>query len=350
LDSLLILAQSKVTSMSLTQKLPESNVPISALRRDWRRRLEAIKGARITGRLSAVYSVLKRQYEVLSDGGVDEPTNLLCIDRKADRKLSFYEALADHLFLENRGDLWAYGLLRAIESRYQPTLFNFTAGYDDAIEIAEELGSTADNLQQEDPPKPGHGVEVNNLEPVVPQPEPLSDISDETKLSGKKKSWHHKNRPRSSTDDRRNSIEEEEQKLSLKEKHYALHCQACLGRYDAIQAAPPQSYVYLPRARRKIVEAHHVDHLQNSGAIGAKNLLVLCNFHHDYLGDRLSSVIIKDALAIAQRVTRNFPSNADGTTFTTLQGLLVQIKLDAGDVSTELFFTDEHAKAWTEQQ
>ncbi|PPK78259.1 hypothetical protein B0F87_101641 [Methylobacter tundripaludum] len=347
LEALLSLAQSKAVMKYLTHTLQEYDVPVSALRRDWRRRLEALAGTRVADRLSALYSVLKNEYEVESDGGVDELTQLLCIDRKADRKLAFYNSLAEHCFSENSSPLWAYGLLRAIESRYQPTIFDFNVDLNGASEGGEESEPDLEDRVTQAPPQKGHGLSPDRLEPAVPRPESLGDISDETKLSGKKRNPGTGNRSTASTDNRRHSIEEEEQILELKKNHYAWHCQACLGQYNAIIAAPPHSYVYLPSIRRKLIEAHHVQHLQNKGAIGAKNLVVLCTFHHDHFGDRLSTKAIKDALIIAQRVTKEFPSNAGGTTSIKQNGLLAEIKLDSAENSALLFFTLQHADAWT---
>jgi len=127
---------------------------------------------------------------------------------------------------------------------------------------------------------------------------------------------------------------------------YAWHCQACLGKYNPIEATPPDSYVYLPSFRQKFLEAHHVDHLQNKGAVGAKNLLVLCKFHHDMLGDLLSSKIIKDALVIAQIVKKKFPKTADGLNFFTLEGVVAEIEIGTGDAEARLFFTKDHANVW----
>jgi hypothetical protein len=348
LDAVFRLVQSKDVMKRLTQLLPEFNVPVSSLRRDWKRRLEALKGVRITGRLRALFAVLNCKYEIEAIGGVDEPSQLLCIDRKADPKLAFYAALAEHLFAENGNPLWAYGLRLAIESSHEPTFVDFNADLDEDPEGDENSDQDEDKGEpkEAEPPRPGHGISKAKMEPIVPKPNPLGDISDETKMSGKKQPQFKGTRAPSSTDHRRNSIEEEEQKLELKQNHYAWHCQACLGRYDAIKAAPSQSYVYLPSIRRRLIEAHHVDHLQNKGVIGAKNLIVLCTFHHDYLGDRLSSMAIKGALATAKRVTRTFPSNAEGTTFNKLEGWLAEIIIDSEVDKLPLFFTDQHAEAW----
>jgi hypothetical protein len=298
--------------------------------------------------LSALYSVLKREYEVEVESGVDEKTQLLCVNRKVDRSFAFYDALAEHLFIENSSRLLAHGLHRAIECRHKPMFFDIPADSDEGNESSEESEPReVVDLAIQELPKRGHGLGEVKLEPVVPEPKPLGDISDETKLSGKKGTPRTRARTKSSTDDRRNSIEEAEQILKLKEEHYAWHCQACLGQYNPIEAAPPRSYVYLPSIRRKLIEAHHVEHLQNKGAIGAKNLIVLCTFHHDSYGDRLSSKAIKDALTIAKCVNREFPSNAGGTTSKKVEGVLAEVKIDSAEGRALLFFTNQHAEAWT---
>ena len=181
----------------------------------------------------------------------------------------------------------------------------------------------------------------------MPSPGQLDDISDETRSSGRKQERTHSRRSKSTTDPQRNSIEEDEQINALKERHYAWHCQACLGEYNVIDIAPPRSYVYLQYIRKKMIEAHHVRHLQNKGPIGAKNLVVLCSYHHDYLGDRLSSTAVLEALAAARPVRRAFPNNPEGTSFDIQEGLLAEIRMDLPAASTLLFFTNEHAKAWT---
>lgn len=345
LESLLSHAQSKVTLNLLTQKLPEFKVPVRALRRDWRKRLQLINGARVAGRITAVYSILRREYEVQSDSAFDERTGLLCINRNGDRKLCFYTALASHLFVEDSNPLWAYGLLLAVESRYQPTLFDFK-GNEDPTDGEEEKPLGDGEVTPGEPAKHGHGLSPDKLHPITPSPGPLADIGGAPNDPVPKNQKKRGKRAKSSTASRRNSIEEAEQIFELKEKHYAWHCQACLGQYQAIQAAPPRSYVSVHSIRRKLVEAHHVDHLQNEGAVGAKNLVVLCAFHHDYLGDHLSSDVIKDALAKAEPATRLFPVDADGNSFVTCEGIITNIKIDTSGTTTKLYFTHQHAKAW----
>lgn len=344
LNATLVHIQSRGVLRGLTQRLPHFEVPISALRHDWRQHLSALKGVRVARELEAVFSILRREYAVPVDGGVDRATGLVCIDARVDPKLAFYEALAAHIFTESASGLWAYGLLRAIESRYEPTLFDFRAEFPDDDDPAEP--GNPPPAGPSEPPKTGHGLAPDRLTPAVPNPMPLADISNPTTLSGKKIARPVRMRPKASTDDARNTIEEEEQKLQLKEGHYGWHCQACLGEYDVLKAAPPGSYVYLPAFRQRLIEAHHVTHLQNQGVIGGKNLIIICKFHHDYIGDRLSGEGVRAALRQAKPVMRKFPSNPDGTRSIKREGLLADIEIDAAPWQVRLYFTPQHAAAW----
>ena len=48
--------------------------------------------------------------------------------------------------------------------------------------------------------------------------------------------------------------------------------------------------------RRRVVEAHHVDPKSADGARHAGNLVLLCKFHHDNYGRRLTRVAVTNAL------------------------------------------------------
>jgi hypothetical protein len=119
--------------------------------------------------------------------------------------------------------------------------------------------------------------------------------------------------------------------------------------HDVAIAAPDGTYVSLPKYRRGFIDAHHVDHLQNQGALGAGNLIALCKYHHDLLGDRLTGAMICQALGFAVPLTRNFPTmSADGIVHA-LRGLSIAISMDAAPFEVKIFFTHEHAAAWKRQ-
>jgi len=347
-EALLANAKSKNVIDSLTKRLPQHDVPSTSLRGEWRKYLMELKGTIITAELSAVYSVLNKNYEVPIDSGVDEPSQKIFIKQKGNPQLPFYEALAEYLFNEGSSELWTYGLLKSMETDYQPNLFDFRKNVETESEEDTEP-TTFDKADSGDVPKKAHGLSPEKLLPVVPKPTPLRDITNATILSGKKIKPYFPPRRNSSTDHLRNTVEEEEQKRELKDNHYGGHCQACLGEYDVIKAAPPRTYVFLHSIRSKLLEAHHVEHLQNGGAIGASNLVVLCGYHHDALGDKLSSASILEAMTNAKNIIRSFPKNAEGTSFDKQQGLLIEMQLN-GAQNLYMYFSKYHADAWKSQK
>jgi hypothetical protein len=92
------------------------------------------------------------------------------------------------------------------------------------------------------------------------------------------------------------------------------------------------------------LEAHHVEHLQNSGALGAGNLIILCEYHHDFLGDRLDRQQIVQKLKTAKKATRVF-----GEKRKRIAGKMIEVELDVPPFKLTLFFTDTHALAWMER-
>lgn len=173
---------------------------------------------------------------------------------------------------------------------------------------------------------------------------PVTPIT--TTTSVRRNRYRHSLPRRSATDERRNSLEEQEHIRALKEEHYAWHCQACLGSHDVLKVAPPGTYIYSPGYRKRLIEAHHVQHLQNTGDLGARNLLILCNFHHDLLGDDLSRDSVSAALLVAESISRAFPKDRSGKDVERRKGLLASVTLTTEPFVAKLFFTPEHAAAW----
>ena len=144
----------------------------------------------------------------------------------------------------------------------------------------------------------------------------------------------------------RRSVEEEEHIRLLKEDHYALHCQACLVEADVLKIAPPRTYVFSPGYRRRLIHAHHVQQLQNQGALGAGNLLILCSYHHDIWGDHLSRDTVRRALSKAVETVRNFPIDLLGQKLERRRGLLATVMIDIEPYAARLYFTKLHADSW----
>jgi hypothetical protein len=117
---------------------------------------------------------------------------------------------------------------------------------------------------------------------------------------------------------------------------------------EVATATPPGTYVFLAQERKALIQAHHVRHMQSEGGLGGENLLILCAFHHRLLGDAVSRNVVLAALAKTTPSTRRFPlGGADTTEVAEYHGLVATLDLDTAPFQVPLFFTPEHAKAWS---
>jgi hypothetical protein len=334
--------QSRPVRATLKSRLPGFGVPLSDIKADIQNLIRGLKGVRTGEKLLARYLVAGRPFEVPVAGGVDAASSLVCLAGDADRLTDFYGALADYLFKSGSSPLNAWGLLRAVRDRHGASQFEIE-------EIPEQPDVHPDTSASENPDgfqiHKGHGTKPENLTPVLPNPKPLPPIVNPTFLQKTRK------RPQppkhgSSTDELRRSIEEEEQIRALKEEHYAWHCQACLGEGEVLKVAPPGTYVFAPGYRRQMLHAHHTQHLQNKGALGGRNLLILCTYHHDILGDHLSRDKVRECLLKALPAVRAFPSDRYGKQLERRRGVLATVEIDIEPYVSRLYFTPQHADAW----
>ena len=148
------------------------------------------------------------------------------------------------------------------------------------------------------------------------------------------------------------SIVEEEaiQVEDLKQNQYAWHCQVCLGMSQPDQLAPAQSYAARRLNRQKMVEAHHVDQVHAGGARHAGNLLLLCHYHHDNLGDAMSRQEVAQALRMAtQGAKRRFLAASGRQGSWIVDGYVASVLLLSRDDSIAIFFTVSHADYWLQK-
>ena len=142
------------------------------------------------------------------------------------------------------------------------------------------------------------------------------------------------------------SIVEEEaiQVEDLKQNQYAWHCQVCLGVSQPAQLAPAQSYAARRLNRQMMVEAHHVDQVHAGGARHAGNLLLLCHYHHDNLGDAMSRQEVARALRMAtQGAKRRFLAASERQGSRIVDGYVASVPLLSRNDSIAIFFTVSHA-------
>ena len=105
--------------------------------------------------------------------------------------------------------------------------------------------------------------------------------------------------------------------------------------------------MYSPGYRQRLLHAHHAQQLQNRGALGGRNLLILCSYHHDIWGDHLSPENVLVALGSAVEVARAFPKDLDGRHLERRRGLVASVTIDIEPFVARLYFTKFHSDAWT---
>ncbi len=81
--------------------------------------------------------------------------------------------------------------------------------------------------------------------------------------------------------------------------------------------------------------------------MGAGNLLVLCEWHHQLLGDRMSQSAIRAKLRDeAATVNRDFPRHTVEEGQKRISGKVITLDLDVAPYTVKLFFTKSHAEIW----
>ncbi|TPM23818.1 hypothetical protein [Mesorhizobium sp. B2-3-6] len=346
LQSVLQRLQSERMILELPKRLERHGVAQEHLRGSWRSLLRNLTGIRIAQDLRATFELTGRSYTVTFAAGVDPRTGLVWLDGSRPVGVQIYEAIGNYLLGDDADPLSSYALMLAVEMPFEAS-----------ARAPEDTGDVEGDALPSNLPEPssgetigraerGHGISEADRRAAVPHPEPFRPLSHATNTPKTSSSQYRNSRPRApaSTEYLRGSVEELEQILRLKEDHYAWHCQACLGDREVAQATPPDTYVSLSKYRQGLIEAHHVQHLQNEGAPGAANLLALCRFHHDLLGDQVSRQAVSDALGAAKGAVRTFPN--DTAEPYQLAGFVAKLKLDVAPFEVHLFFTDDHRKAW----
>ncbi|MGO7532753.1 hypothetical protein [Rhizobium leguminosarum] len=329
---------------TLKSKLPKSSVPSADIRGDIRNLVKNLAAIRFGQGLSAIYIVAGARLAIDVPSAVDVTTGEIHVSSASDPTMSFYNALAEYLFRAGSNPHNAWGLMTVVKDDASADQLLFG-----------DVGDEEDGPEQDDEPaqesgetsiRSAHGTgDQAPLTPQAPNPQLLKPITKATYPQSRP--GRSKMRRPSATDTKRNSMEEQEHIRALKEDHYAWHCQACLGIYDVLKIAPPDTYVYSPGYRRGLIEAHHVQHLQNAGGLGASNLIILCSYHHRLIGDELSREMVLEALSTAGKIVRRFPVDLSGLQTVRREGALCVIQLSKEPLAIRLFFTKEHAKIWS---
>jgi hypothetical protein len=241
LEAELARLKSRGTLKLLPKLLPRYEVRADRLHRSWRRLLKEIRGVRVAEGLLAVHSLLRREYAASVASGFDAATAQICVSGRSNHLMSLYEAVAGRIFEPGSPVSYAYGLYRAVNDPAQGDMFASLELEDeeedqDSAPIQPRAGGKPGKANPGERRK-GHGL-PSDAKPFAPSPKSLDRLDSLT--FPKPGSKPPKARRTGATDAQRHSLEEDEQIQKLKNDHYAVHCQACIGARDIAEARRPR--------------------------------------------------------------------------------------------------------------
>ena len=108
--------------------------------------------------------------------------------------------------------------------------------------------------------------------------------------------------------------------------------------------APVSSYVEGDYNRRRMIEAQHCDHVNARGARHAGNIILMCKFHHDSLGDAFGRQEVLRSFQKAKGHSVVFSAN--GGMQERVQGKIVTVNPPQREKPISIFFTTQHFEFW----
>ena len=330
------------------KRLDELGVVSDLVRRDWYDRVSRIKEIYFTASVNAKFRLGRHAYDMSVDAGFDPDTGIFWVkERQQGARGSFYEAVAAQLiFKPVARPVDHLALERTLELEIQDPSFGrpVTPEATDGEDGADDDAEVWDDEQEIGQATEGHAPFVPDPTRNVPTPQPVPERSS----GGQRQHKHSGGTVVHTKGKREQDFQpelEKEQVDNLKARHYASHCQMCLCERAPSDLAPRNSYVQWEEVRRSVIHGHHVDPKSGGGARHVGNIILLCKFHHDNIGRRLTRDAITSALRSDSRSKRLEFDVAEGETIA-LDGYEIEITiLDTGEIVT-LFFTKEHVNYW----
>lgn len=344
------------------KRLATLGVETDLVWRDWHERLSRIRAIRFADTVEARYRFRGRLYPVYADGGFDPASGTFWMNNSRDVGLnSLYEAIAAQLvFKPSARPVDCLALERALDleirdpSYGRPHSAAPEADDEDHTADTEDLNAHAETGEEGDGGDADPGEAVFGHSPFEPDPSrntphPAPISPGPTAASRRsRRSGGGLGAAGGNSETKPGPELEQEHIEALKRSHYASHCQMCLCERTPRELAPPGSYIQWEEVRRRVVEAHHVDLKSAGGARHAGNLILLCKFHHDNYGRRLTRAAITEALQ-GDTVDKVIRFGVDGEAVTEVEGRQIELAIaDTGEV-VAIFFTTQHADYWLSQ-
>ena len=240
--------------------------------------------------VTATFKIGKQTIQARVRHAFDEGTGILWLAENSDqeRQDAFFDALAERVFERSAPPYCAPTLERALHFKVQqvqkPTNSNASHGEDEPFDD--------DDDDPAETPKAHHDWKPDATK-NIPSPAPLDDLP--------KKTASAKN-PATSRKPQRAAVPKEAEHIqSLKEKHYAWHCQIALAGQEPATLAPKRSYAEHQENRKRLIDAHHPDLVEAGGARHAGNVLILSHLSHHRYGRHLARKQITEALQAGGR-------------------------------------------------
>ena len=334
----LLRALSALQSGTMGQQLPKrlDRLGITKdqykLRSNMRQRLSGVKSVKTAYIVTAKYRLARRELPVETSGRLDRESGILWLRQGPEIEDIFFDVIADLIFEQPQRFLGSV-LQRACKIELRERNPSSTSEGDglqdepgtDEPDDSADLTSTTGNHP---PPTPDPSKNSPSPGPIPPSSEGSGNSGKSTRTNS----------------NRTQPADELAQIADLKENQYAWHCQACLSAAEPKTLAPTSSYAFLYQNRRQIMEAHHCDQVAAGGARHAGNLLLLCNYHHLFLGDAVSRAEIVRSFQSVVDHTVVFQS--DDSSGQMVLGKLIKVRPPQRENAISLFFTMEHLEYW----
>jgi len=334
-------------SRELRKRLDSMGLPLGtySIKSNWRERLMQVESVNIVDSIEATFKIGRYSYTVPMNAVFDESSKSICFaDSLDDVDELFYSTIAERIF-ENTSQYLSIILREAVRKEFRETdvYGGLISQSSESDEDDDEL--TDGQVEEAIETEPGGTKRTHRRRYTDPRknlPEP-----GELPVGITGSSNHPRGRGKRDEHGRESPKIEEIQIENLKQNQYAWHCQVCLTERATIELAPANSYVEIQENRSRIMIAHHPDQVNAGGARHAGNILILCNYHHNLLGDRISREDITKALErTAHSHTVVFGTSIHGkTNKKTVSGKIVTITIPLqGEI--RCFFTRYHADYW----
>ena len=302
------------------------------LRSNWRERLSGITSVETADTVTAKYQLSRRYFLVDTPGRLDRESGTLWLKSGPDMEETFFDVVADLIFEQPQQYLGS-----ALQRAYKMEL------RESSPRLIPDEDEPHDEPDIDEPTSSGDLTSTTGSHPIPSQDSSKNFPSPGPIPSSSRGARNSANTTRTQSN-RTQSTDEDAQIADLKDNQYAWHCQACLSGAGPQTLAPTSSYAFVHHNRRRMMEAHHCDQVNAGGARHAGNILLLCYFHHRFLGDAVSRAEV--VRSFRSMVDHAITFGSDGDAGKRVSGKLVELHPPQRDNPITLFFTLGHLDYW----